>query len=256
MRTLTLHFSDDALPTLDTFLKRTKEARIFRRAQAVREVVKGQRIQNVSDGLQFTSRTLKVRGGIISPSEQISRWFLLLAENLSASNYPGAAYCGGAVGRNAPRGTLPQATHGSSPCDRAAPDQQLSGGPAGQGVYQSRTYHENPIHLRYLTDRELRRTVQLQLNKGEYRHKLPRRIFFADQGEFTTGDYEEIMNKASCLSLVSNAILYWNTIKITEIVDNLRAQGEAIDEETLSHISLLPFRHVVPNGMYFIEDVS
>jgi hypothetical protein len=109
--------------------------------------------------------------------------------------------------------------------------------------------------LRYLTDRDLRQTVQLQLNKGEYRHKLPRRIFFADQGEFTTGDYEEIMNKASCLSLVSNAILYWNTLKITEIVDNLRAQGEDIDKETLAHISLLPFRHVVSNGMYFIEDV-
>jgi TnpA family transposase len=102
--------------------------------------------------------------------------------------------------------------------------------------------------LRYLTDRDLRQTVQLQLNKGEYRHKLPRRIFFADQGEFTTGDYEEIMNKASCLSLVSNAILYWNTIKINDIVENLRAQGEEIDKDTLSHISLLPFRHVVPNG--------
>ena len=62
--------------------------------------------------------------------------------------------------------------------------------------------------LRYITDPELRRTVQRQLNKGEYRHNLPRRIFFANQGEFTTGDYAEIMNKASCLSLVSNAILY------------------------------------------------
>lgn len=109
--------------------------------------------------------------------------------------------------------------------------------------------------LRYLTDPKLRQTVQLQLNKGEYRHKLPRRIFFADQGEFTTGDYEEIMNKASCLSLVSNAILYWNTIKINEVVENLRTQGEVIETETLSHISLLPFKHVVPNGMYFIDDV-
>jgi TnpA family transposase len=108
--------------------------------------------------------------------------------------------------------------------------------------------------LRYLSDPALRRTVQIQLNKGEYRHKLPRRIFFADQGEFTTGDYEEIMNKASCLSLVSNAILYWNTIKIADIVQSLRQQGEAIEDETLSHISLLPFRHVVPNGTYFIED--
>ncbi|MBW4695348.1 MAG: Tn3 family transposase [Lyngbya sp. HA4199-MV5] len=109
--------------------------------------------------------------------------------------------------------------------------------------------------LRYLTEPSLRQTVQRQLNKGEYRHKLPRRVFFADQGEFTTGDYEEIMNKASCLSLVSNAILYWNTIKINEIVESLRAQGEMIEDETLSHISLLPFRHVVPNGTYFIDDL-
>jgi len=110
--------------------------------------------------------------------------------------------------------------------------------------------------LRYLTDPILRNTVQLQLNKGEYRHKLPRWIFFADQGEFTTGDYEEIMNKASCLSLVSNAILYWNTIKINDIIENLRNQGENIDDETLSHISLLPFKHVLPNGTYFIDDLK
>ena len=44
----------DALPTLDTFLKQTKEARVFRRAQAVRDVVKGQHLQTVSDTLQLT----------------------------------------------------------------------------------------------------------------------------------------------------------------------------------------------------------
>src|SRR5712691_10907668 len=58
MRTLKLHFPDDALPTLDTFLKQTKEARMFRRAQAVREVVKGQRLQTVSDTLHFTYSAL------------------------------------------------------------------------------------------------------------------------------------------------------------------------------------------------------
>lgn len=109
--------------------------------------------------------------------------------------------------------------------------------------------------LRYITDKPLRRTVQLQLNKGEYRHKLPRWVFFANQGEFTVGDYEEIMNKASCLSLVSNAILYWNTFRISDIVESLRSQGEIVGDETLTHISLLPFKHVLPNGTYFIEDV-
>jgi transposase len=59
MRTLKLHFPDDALPTLDTFVKQTREARVFRRAQAVREVVKGQRLQTVSDALQFTYSALR-----------------------------------------------------------------------------------------------------------------------------------------------------------------------------------------------------
>jgi len=64
--------------------------------------------------------------------------------------------------------------------------------------------------LKYLNEEDLRHRVQLQLNRGEHRHSLARWIFFADQGEFRTGDYQEIMNKASCLSLVSNAILVWN----------------------------------------------
>lgn len=59
MRTLKLHFPDEALPTLDTYLKQTKEARVFRRAQAVREVVKGQRLQTVSDALHFTYSALR-----------------------------------------------------------------------------------------------------------------------------------------------------------------------------------------------------
>src|SRR5438128_7496429 len=59
MRTLKLHFPDEALSTLDTFLKQTKEAWVFRRAQAVRDVVKGHRLQNVSDALQFTYSALR-----------------------------------------------------------------------------------------------------------------------------------------------------------------------------------------------------
>ena len=59
MRTLTLHFPDEALPTLDAFLKQTTEARVFRRAQAVREVVTGQRLQTVADTLHFPYSALR-----------------------------------------------------------------------------------------------------------------------------------------------------------------------------------------------------
>src|SRR6266581_138885 len=59
MRTLQLQFPDTALPTLETVLKQTKEARVFRRAQAVRDVVTGQRLHTVSDTLHFPYSALR-----------------------------------------------------------------------------------------------------------------------------------------------------------------------------------------------------
>jgi len=108
--------------------------------------------------------------------------------------------------------------------------------------------------LRYLTQPEVRLKVQRQLNKGEHRHALSKWIFFANHGKFQVGDYEEIMNKASCLSLVSNAILLWNTMKMSQIIDSLIDNGVNIEKEHLSHISLLPYKHVIPMGTYFVNN--
>ncbi len=107
--------------------------------------------------------------------------------------------------------------------------------------------------LQYITDEKLRNKVYRQLNKGEHRHALARWIFFANQGKFLVGDYEEIMNKVSCLSLTSNALLYWNTVKMSEIIYQLRKNGEEISNESLSHISLLSYKHVIPMGTYFTD---
>jgi TnpA family transposase len=105
--------------------------------------------------------------------------------------------------------------------------------------------------LRYIHEEDLRGWMQLQVNRGEFRHKLARRLFFANQGAFQTGDYEEIMNKATCLSLLSNAALVWNTVQMSSIIDELRASGETITPEELERISPLAFSHIIPNGTYF-----
>ena len=59
MRPLNSHFAHDALPTLDTFMKHAKEARVFRRAQAVREVVAGQTVKAVSSTFHCTHSALR-----------------------------------------------------------------------------------------------------------------------------------------------------------------------------------------------------
>jgi TnpA family transposase len=105
--------------------------------------------------------------------------------------------------------------------------------------------------LRYIHEEPLRGRMQLQLNRGEGRHQLARRLFFANQGAFQTGDYEEIMNKATCLSLLSNAVVVWNTVHMMRIITQLRASGETITAEELARISPMAFSHVIPNGTYF-----
>ncbi|PKM10411.1 MAG: hypothetical protein CVV13_13160 [Gammaproteobacteria bacterium HGW-Gammaproteobacteria-3] len=53
---------------------------------------------------------------------------------------------------------------------------------------------------------------------------------------------------------VLEQIQYWYTSRIQNIVEDLRKQGEQVDDKTLPHISLLPYKHVLPNGTYFNED--
>jgi len=59
MRPLKSQFPQNALPTLDSFMKHSKEARVFRRAQAVREVVTGQTVKAVSSTFHFTNSALR-----------------------------------------------------------------------------------------------------------------------------------------------------------------------------------------------------
>lgn len=102
------------------------------------------------------------------------------------------------------------------------------------------------IHiLRYICDEELRDRIQLQLNRGENRHALARHLFFGRQGEFRKGDYEEVMNKASCLSLLSNAVAAWNIEAMGAIVRRLRESGQEVPDEHLARVWPLNHGHVV-----------
>ncbi len=90
---------------------------------------------------------------------------------------------------------------------------------------RSDAYSRRSISFGTSTTRSFARGVQLQLNRGESRHNLARRLFFANRGAFRSGDYAEIMNKVSALSVLSNAVLVWNTVRIGGIVEELAEAG-------------------------------
>jgi hypothetical protein len=94
---------------------------------------------------------------------------------------------------------------------------------------------------------------QLQLNRGESRHNLARRLFFANRGVFRNGDYAEIMNKVSALSVLSNAVLVWNTVRIAEVVDELAKAGHEVARADLARVSPMLEEHVIATGSYHFD---
>lgn len=104
--------------------------------------------------------------------------------------------------------------------------------------------------LEWLQSPQLRRRVQVGLNKGEAKNALARAVFFNRLGEVRDRSYEDQLYRASGLHLVVAAIVLWNTVYLSQAVDTLRAQGMEVQEEYLQHLSPLGWEHITLTGDY------
>jgi Tn3 transposase DDE domain len=75
----------------------------------------------------------------------------------------------------------------------------------------------------------------------------------ANRGVFRSGDYAEILNNVSALSVLSNAVLVWNTVRIAGIVDELEAGRHPINRDDLARLSPLLDSHVIATGSYHFD---
>jgi len=91
---------------------------------------------------------------------------------------------------------------------------------------------------------ELRRRVQVGLNKGEARNALARAVFLNRLGEIRDRSYENQRYRASGLNLVVAAIILWNTVYLERAIQTLRDSGMDIDEKMLTHLSPLGWAHI------------
>jgi TnpA family transposase len=107
--------------------------------------------------------------------------------------------------------------------------------------------------LHYLQSEEYRRRINAQLNKGEALHALRRFLFFANEGKVRRKDAEEQLNQASCLNLMTNAVVAWNTIYMMAALDALTAEGYAVEGDDLVHLSPARYEHINPYGKYRFE---
>jgi len=104
--------------------------------------------------------------------------------------------------------------------------------------------------LKYLESEKYRRRIGTQLNKGEALHALRQFLLFANEGKIRKAQLEDQGNQASCLTLLTNAVIIWNTRYIQAVIDQLRAEGITVLDSDITHISPCRFEHINKYGKY------
>ncbi len=104
--------------------------------------------------------------------------------------------------------------------------------------------------LRWYANNEDRRRVMRQLNKGEALHDLRASLMIANKGQLRRKRGEELVNQASCLNLVTNAVIVWNTVYMAEAVAQLKREGYPVHESDLAHIWPTRYEHINVYGRY------
>jgi TnpA family transposase len=110
--------------------------------------------------------------------------------------------------------------------------------------------------LQWLSDPALRQRSHAGLNKGEASNSLRRAVFFHRQGEFRDRTFENQSFRASGLSLITAAIVHWNTVYLDRAVQQLRAQGAAVPDDLLAHVAPLGWEHIALTGDYVWSGVK
>jgi TnpA family transposase len=108
--------------------------------------------------------------------------------------------------------------------------------------------------LQWLSDPDLRQRSHAGLNKGEASNSLRRAVFFHRQGEIRDRTFENQSFRASGLSLITAAIVHWNTVYLDRAVQHLSAQGVTIPDDLLAHVAPLGWEHIALTGDYVWTD--
>ena len=104
--------------------------------------------------------------------------------------------------------------------------------------------------LDWLDDPSLRRHTTAELNIGEARNALARAVSFHRLGRVRDRTADARQHRASGLTLVTAAIVLWNTVYLGRALDALRRDGIQVPDALLAHLAPLGWRHINLTGDY------
>jgi hypothetical protein len=107
--------------------------------------------------------------------------------------------------------------------------------------------------LRWYANTDNRRRVLRQLNKGEALHDLRAYLMLANKGQLCCKRGEELIHQASCLNLVTYAVILWNTVYMAAVVEQLKREGYPVQDSDLARIRPTRYGHVNVYGRYHFD---
>jgi len=104
--------------------------------------------------------------------------------------------------------------------------------------------------LDYIDDASLRGYVQRALNRGEAYHQLRRAIAHVNGNRFRGKSDEEIVLWNECARLLTNAIIYFNSLILTRLLEHFEAEGDDKKLEIIQQVSPVAWHNINLNGTY------
>jgi len=112
--------------------------------------------------------------------------------------------------------------------------------------------------LRYLDSPPLQHSIENVLSRGENINRLRKHIFHANGGRFRVHSVGEQEIWSECTRLIANAMIYYNTLLLSELLKDKLTQEDFQAVEKIKKISPIAWQHIHLHGRYqfLIDEVN
>ncbi|MED0673703.1 Tn3 family transposase [Aneurinibacillus aneurinilyticus] len=107
--------------------------------------------------------------------------------------------------------------------------------------------------LNYLSDEELRSTIQAATNKSESFNGFTKWLSFGGDGVIAENNREKQKKTIKYNHLVANCLIFYNVFQLTHILHEYMQEGNLLDEDALSELSPYLTFHVNRFGKYRLD---
>jgi TnpA family transposase len=96
----------------------------------------------------------------------------------------------------------------------------------------------------YMAVNDFRREIHMLLDRGESVHLLQRAVYSGKVAPERGRRADEMRTISGSLTLISNAVIAWNTARMEAVVDRLRKSGVRIEDDWLRRMGPAHFGHI------------